>query len=136
MKKNSRNLIIGAAALGAVSYLAGILTAPKKGSETIDDIRHASVKAKIGLEKSLKKLYSDSSKQIERALCVNHNLTAQTRKELDSMVSALKNVKESIKNYLTSIRDGDIEENEITLLLTDGRNNTQRLKLFIDTLEN
>ena len=46
-----------------------------------------------------------------------------------------KNVKESIKNYLTSIRDGDIEENEITLLLTDGRNNTQRLKLFIDTLE-
>ena len=51
------------------------------------------------------------------------------------MVSTLKNVKESIKNYLTSIRDGDIEENEITLLLTDGRNNTQRLKLFIDTLE-
>jgi gas vesicle protein len=135
MKKNSRNFIIGAAAIGAVSYLAGILTAPKKGSETIDDIRHASVKAKIGLEKSLKKLYSDSSQQIERALCVNHNLTAQTKTELDSMVTALKNVKESIKNYLTSIRDGDIEESEITLLLTDGRNNTQRLKLFIDTLE-
>jgi|GEM_PF-1812302 len=135
MKKNSRNFIIGAAAIGAVSYLAGILTAPKKGSETIDDIRHASVKAKIGLEKSLKKLYSDSSMQIERALKVNQNLTAQTKKELDSMVSALKNVKESIKNYLTSIRDGDIEESEITLLLTDGRNNTQRLKLFIDTLE-
>jgi gas vesicle protein len=136
MKKSSRNLIIGAAALGAVSYIAGILTAPKKGSETIDDIRHASVKAKIGLEKSLKKLYSDSSKQIERALNVNQNLTAQTKKELDSLVSALKKVKESIKIYLTSIRDGDIEENEITLLLTDGRNNAQRLKLFVDTLEN
>jgi gas vesicle protein len=135
MKKSSRNLIIGAAALGAVSYIAGILTAPKKGSETIDDIRHASVKAKIGLEKSLKKLYSDSSKQIERALNVNQNLTAQTKKELDSLVSALKKVKESIKIYLTSIRDGDIEENEITLLLTDGRNNAQRLKLFVDTLE-
>jgi hypothetical protein len=27
MKKSSRNLIIGAAALGAVSYIAGILTA-------------------------------------------------------------------------------------------------------------
>jgi len=135
MKKNSRNIVFGAVVIGAASYLAGILTAPKKGSETREDIRHASVNAKISLEKSLKKLYADSSRQIERALNVNHELTKQTKRELDLLIASVKHATEKIKIYLTSIRDGDIEEEEITLLLTDGRDNTERLKLFVDTIE-
>ena len=135
MKKNSRNIVFGAVFIGAASYLAGILTAPKKGSETREDIRHASVNAKISLEKSLKKLYADSSRQIERALNVNHELTKQTKRELDLLIASVKHATEKIKIYLTSIRDGDIEEEEITLLLTDGRDNTERLKLFVDTIE-
>ena len=135
MKKNSRNIVFSAVVIGAASYLAGILTAPKKGSETREDIRHASVNAKISLEKSLKKLYADSSRQIERALNVNHELTKQTKRELDLLIASVKHATEKIKIYLTSIRDGDIEEEEITLLLTDGRDNTERLKLFVDTIE-
>ena len=135
MKKSSRNIVFGAMVVGAASYLAGILTAPKKGSETREDIRHASVNAKISLEKSLKKLYSDSSKQLQRALNLNQKLTKQTKRELDLLVASVKHATEKIKIYLTSIRDGDIEEEEITLLLTDGRDNTERLKLFVDTIE-
>ena len=135
MKKNSRNIIVGAILVGAASYVAGILTAPKKGKETREDIRHASVNFKISLEKALKKLYTDSSRQLERALNVNQNLTAQTKKELDLLISSVKHAKDKIKVYLTSLRDGEIEEEEITLLLTDGRDNTERLKFFVDTLE-
>lgn len=135
MKKNSRNIIVGAILVGAASYVAGILTAPKKGKETREDIRHASVNFKISLEKALKKLYTDSSRQLERALNVNQNLTAQTKKELDLLIASVKHAKDKIKVYLTSLRDGEIEEEEITLLLTDGRDNTERLKFFVDTLE-
>jgi gas vesicle protein len=135
MKKNSRNIIVGAILVGAASYVAGILTAPKKGKETREDIRHASVNFKISLEKSLKKLYADSSQQLERALHVNQKLTAQTKKELDLLVASVKHAKDRIKIYLTSLRDGEIEEEEITLLLSDGRDNTERLKFFVDTLE-
>ena len=135
MKKNSRNIIVGAILVGAASYVAGILTAPKKGKETREDIRHASVNLKISLENALKKLYTDSSRQLERALNVNQNLTAQTKKELDLLIASVKHAKDKIKVYLTSLREGEIEEEEITLLLTDGRDNTERLKFFVDTLE-
>ena len=135
MKKNSRNIVVGAILVGAASYLAGILTAPKKGKETREDIRHASVNFKISLEKSLKKLYADSSKQLDRALNVKQDLTRQTKKELDLLIASVRHAKDKIKVYLTALRDGDIEEEEITLLLSDGRDNTERLKYFVDTLE-
>jgi len=136
MKKSSRNFVLGAVVIGTASYLAGILTAPKKGSEMRDDIRHASVNAKITLEKSLKKLYIDSSQQLKRAHNIQQNITKQTRHELDELINSVRSATERIKVYLTSIRDGDIEEEEITLLLTDGRDNTERLRLFVDTIEN
>jgi gas vesicle protein len=135
MKKNSRNIVVGAILVGAASYVAGILTAPKKGKETREDIRHASINLKISLEKSLKQLYADSTKQLERALNINQQLTTRTKQELESLITAVKHARDNIKIYLTSLRDGDIEEEQITLLLSDGRDNTERLKFFVDTLE-
>ena len=61
MAKNTGKWAAGAVVAGVAGYVAGILTAPKSGKETREDIKHAATKAKTEAEKKLKELHSDGS---------------------------------------------------------------------------
>ena len=61
-KKNDglvRKFAIGAALTAVAGYVAGVLTAPKSGKETRDDIKNKAVETYTTAEKELKKLHTE-----------------------------------------------------------------------------
>ena len=53
-----KKLAIGAAISAVLGYIAGILTAPKSGKETRDDIKSKAHETYAAAEKELKKLHT------------------------------------------------------------------------------
>lgn len=132
MDKNTKKFAIGAAVAGGLGYLAGILTAPKSGKETRADVKNAAVKVKLEAEKEFKKLYGEVTKQLERAKELGKKLQAEHKDDLDKLVAAATNAKVKIKQILTNIHDGDVEDKDLKKALKDVNDAVDSLKAFLN----
>lgn len=112
MSKNSGKFTIGALFAAAVGYLAGILTAPKSGKDTREDIHKTAVKAKKDAEKTLKGLHKDLDDMLDQA--TKHAKTAKktSQDELTKLVEKAKGAKQKAKETITNIHEGEVEKDE------------------------
>jgi gas vesicle protein len=86
MKKGEKFFAVGAFIGVATGYIAGILTAPKSGKETREDIKSGASKVRVEAEKQLKKLHSDLSGLIKEAEVHRKKLSLKARQELDKAI--------------------------------------------------
>lgn len=131
MEKNTKRFAIGALVAGGIGYLAGILTAPKSGKETRQDVKNVALKAKMEAEKELKKLYSEVTEQIDKAKELGKKLSNEHKKDLEKVMSAAVNAKVKIKQVLTNIHDGDVEDKDLKRALKDVNDAVNSLKSFV-----
>lgn len=100
----------GSVMLMGVSYLAGILTAPKSGKETRKDIAAAASKSRIDAEKKLKKIHSELQVLIGDAEARSKVLKDKAKKELDQAVVQAKVAKEKAREILSALHHGDADD--------------------------
>src|SRR5687768_5043956 len=67
MADKAKKFAITALISGAVGYVAGILTAPKSGKQTREDVKKAASKALTKGEKELKALHSELKQMLEKS---------------------------------------------------------------------
>lgn len=132
MNKNSKRLAIGTAIAAAAGYVTGILTAPKSGKETREDVKTAAVKAKRDAEKELKKLHSEVSKQIDRAKTVGLKLKDEHKDDLSKVVGAAVTAKEKARDMLTALHEGDVEDKDLKTAVKDVNDAVKHLKQYLD----
>src|SRR6266446_3496767 len=84
MKKNSKRFAIGTLAAVAMGYLIGILTAPKSGRETREDIKDTAVKSMNVAEKELKKLHTQLAELLVQAREQLTKLSGKAKSELEA----------------------------------------------------
>jgi len=132
MNKETKRFAIGAAIVGAVGYLAGILTAPKSGKETREDVKNTAVKAKREAEKDLKKLHSEVIKQIERAKGVGKKLKDEHKPELDQAVAKAVSAKDKAREMLTALHEGDADDKDLKTAIKDVTDAVSHLKSYLD----
>lgn len=113
MAKLGRKIAIGTAIGVAAGYVAGILTAPKSGKETRQDIKKASAKALRETEKKLKVLYSELDEAIVKATQKAKDYSGQGKVKLDELVDKAKEAKQKAKDVLSAIRAGDAEDPDL-----------------------
>lgn len=135
MSKDSKKIAVGALLAAGAGYVVGILTAPKSGKETREDVKNAAVKAKREAEKKLKKLHSDLNSQLERAKIVAARLQASSKKELDTIVSSAIRAKEKARQMLTAIHDGDVEDKDLKKAIDEVSQAMEHLRTFLDKNE-
>ena len=110
MKKGTGKKIAIGTFLGVVTgYITGILTAPKSGKETRQDIKAASAKTLREAEKHLKVLYSELDEAIVKA----KEYTNQGQEKLEELVDKAKDAKQKAKDVLSAIRAGDAEDPDL-----------------------
>lgn len=132
MNKDTKRFAIGTLIAAAAGYVTGILTAPKSGKETRQDVKDTATKAKREAEKELKKLHSEVSKQIDNAKAAGLKFKAQHKPELDKAVATAVTAKEKAREMLTALHEGSADDKDLKKAIADVNDAVSHLKNFLD----
>jgi gas vesicle protein len=131
MKKRIKETIIGAVAVGAIGYVAGILTAPKKGSETRKDIKDAGLKTKAEAEKKIKKVYNELSDVLKQAEGKILKSKSKAKTELSKAVDQGNAVKGKVREVLSVLHDGDADDKDLKAVIEESSKALDHLKKYL-----
>ena len=111
--KTAKKVLIASAVGLAAGYVAGILTAPKSGKDTRQDIKVVGGKAWHATEIKLKQLYRDLGDLIDQANQKVKKLTGRSKQKLTDLVDDTKEAQYKVKEVLSAIHDGDADDPEL-----------------------
>jgi len=118
--KNKKGLFVKGTILGAaLGALGGILFAPKSGKETRKDISDAAVKAKNTAELKLKSVYKELGELAEKAKEEALELKGKAKTEYEKLANKLEAAQIRVKEMITSVREGEIDEKDIDKALAE-----------------
>ena len=110
---SGRKIAVGALVVGAVGYVAGILTAPKSGKDTRQDI---SDKASELKQESIDHL-EDLRDELDELLKVTKDktvaLSAKAREEFNEAVVSAKDAKNKAGTVLKAVKAGEADDPEL-----------------------
>lgn len=130
-KRNMKRLAVGSTAAAVAGYLAGVLTAPKSGKETREDIKNTANKGLGEAEKELKKLHTELDKVINDAKASGGKAGAKAKQELNDLVAKAKDSKEKAREVLSAIHEGDSSDQELAKAVKQGRNALNNLRTYL-----
>lgn len=110
-KKFGIGVLIGA----AVGVVAGLLTAPKSGKETRQDIKNKAHEVKGSAERKLKDAHKELGKLSEDLAKKASSLKGQAQTELTELREKADELKSKIKAAITSIKSGDDDSDDATI---------------------
>lgn len=136
MSKNKSNdtvkrVAIGATIAAAAGFVAGILTAPKSGKQTRDDIKEATSKGIAEAEKELKKLHTELGKVIDEAKAKSDVLSGKAQQEFEKLVEKAGDTKEKLREVLSAVHEGNAEDADLKRALKDANNALDHLKDYL-----
>jgi len=131
MKKGNRNWAIGTLAAIAAGYVAGILTAPKSGKETRQDIKSAAAKTKLEAEKKLKALHSELNERIETGKQMAKEVKGAAKTELVEALGQAQLAKEKVRQILSALHEGDADDADLKKAVTEAKDALKHLKKFV-----
>lgn len=126
-----KNVAVGAAVAGAAGYLAGLLTAPKSGKETRDDLKQAANLRMSEAEKQLKNLHTDLGKAVDEAKTKGAKMGGKAQKELKDLADKAKDTKEKVREVLSAIHEGDASDKDLKKAVADAKHSLAHLKDYL-----
>jgi gas vesicle protein len=131
MDKNAKRFAVGAAVAAGIGYVAGILTAPKSGKETRQDLQNAVSKARSEAEKKLKHLNTELNDLIGQAKTRGVQLTGTAKSQLSSAVSTAQKAKDKVRTLLSAIHEGDADDDDLQQAIKEATNAVKHLKTYV-----
>lgn len=110
-KKFGLGVILGAV-FGAVTAL---LTAPKSGKETRQDIKDKAGELKGTAERKLKDAHKELDKLADEAKAKAKELQGKAKDEMDEYAKKAEELKGRAKTAITSIKSGDDDNDDATI---------------------
>jgi gas vesicle protein len=130
MGKTAKRFAAGAAIAGVAGYVAGLLTAPKSGKETRDDIKETAARSMGEAEKDLKKLHTELDKLLTEARIQGEKISGKTKTELEDLLAKAKDTKEKAREMLSAIHEGDAEDVELKKAIKDANDAVDHIKKY------
>lgn len=131
VKSNSKKWAIGAALAAGAGYLTGVLTAPKSGKETRQEIQRTAIKAKSEMEKKLKELHHELDSGISSGQDKLKTAKTSAKKELDSALRRAESAKLKSREILTALRDGGSSDKDLKKAVNEANAAVKHLKQFL-----
>lgn len=110
-KKFGLGVLIGAAA----GVITGLLTAPKSGKETRQDIKDKATEWRGAAERKLKDAHKELGKLSGEAKAKAKGLQGKAKDEMESYAKKADELKDRVKNAITSIKSGDDDNDDATI---------------------
>jgi gas vesicle protein len=131
MSKSAKKFAVGALLAAAAGYVAGILTAPKSGKETREDIKEGVEHGVAEAEKQLKKLHTELNQLLDEARSRASEFKGKAQDEMDKAVEAAKVVKDKTRELLSAVHEGDAEDRDLKKAVTEASKAVQHLKTYL-----
>lgn len=131
-KSNAKKWAIGTLVAAAAGYVAGILTAPKSGKETRQDIKNAAEKGVAEAEKQLKKLHTQISDLLSEAKTKVASLKGIAQKDLQSAIDKATAAKEKARELLSALHEGsDADDKDLRKAIAEANKAIEHLKTYM-----
>ncbi len=127
----AKKFAIGAIIAAAAGYVAGILTAPKSGKETRQDIKDATVRGVAEAEKQLKKLHTELNSVIAEGKSKMESVRGKGQEELNKAVKSAQVMKEKARELLSAVHEGDADDKDLKKAIADAGKAVDHLKTFL-----
>jgi gas vesicle protein len=132
MKSNTgKKLAAGALLAGVAGYVAGVLTAPKSGKETRQDIKSAATKAMREAEKQLKTLHSELTHLMTEVKKQASSASGKSKTEIDKALAKGKAAKENVREVLSAIHEGDAHDPDLAEAVKNAKAATKALGKYL-----
>lgn len=125
----AKKVAIGAAISAAVGYVAGILTAPKSGKETREDIKNKAVETYAAAEKQLKKLHTELTDVIDE---VSDRISSfKGNKDISAALDRGRDAKQKAREVLSALHDGEAEDKDLQKAIEGATKAIEHLRDFL-----
>ncbi len=128
---NVKKFAIGAALTAAAGYIAGVLTAPKSGKETREDIKNKATDTYSVAEKELKKLHTELNDMLTETADRLSGLRGKGEKSLDDAVAKGKKAKEKAREVLSGLHDGEVEDKDLKNAISEATKAIENLRSYL-----
>ncbi len=130
-RQTLKRLAIGSTVAAAAGYVAGVLTAPKSGKNTRDDIRNATERSRTEAEKDLKLLHTELGKTIKDAKAGSDKLGSRAQKEAAELIDRAKDTKEKAREVLSAIHEGDADDQDLKRAVKNANTAVKSLRKYL-----
>lgn len=130
-KHTGRNMTIAAFVAGIVGYVTGILTAPKSGKETRDDIQKKAAKAKSDAEKKLKAAHSELNSLITSGKGKLQSAQSTAKTELAGAIETAQVAKDKARELLSAVHEGGADDKDLQKAIKEVNSAISHLKKYV-----
>lgn len=130
---SGRKIAIGALLAGALGYVTGILTAPKSGKETREDIAEKASELKNEGTEQLQDLRDELDELTKNAKDKTVVLSAKARQEFNEAVVAAKDAKNKAGAVLKAIKAGEAEDPDLNKAIKQASQAKKNLSKYFRT---
>jgi gas vesicle protein len=131
MSKSSKGWAVGALIAAVAGYVAGILTAPKSGRETREDIKQAAENGMAEAEKHLKQLHTQMANTVAEAKSQVESLKGVAQKDLQIAIDKTSVAKEKAREMLSALHEGDAQDKELKKAIKDAAHALDHLRTYL-----
>lgn len=130
-KRSGGKLAFGAAVAAGIGYLIGVLSAPKSGKETRQEIKTAAQSAMTESEKKLKKVYSDLDKMIADGRSRSLSVKQKAKKELEQAIVKAEKTKQKARGILSAVHEGEADDKDLNSAIKETKSALSHLKQYL-----
>jgi len=126
-----RKLAIGAAISGVLGYAAGILTAPKSGKQTRDELTKKAGEVKGGAEAQLQDVLGELNTTLKSAQTKSKVMSAKGREEFNETVVKAKDAQNKASQVLKAFKAGEAENPELNKAVKQAKQAVTNLRKYL-----
>lgn len=131
MSKSTKRWALGAVFAAIIGYIAGILTAPKSGKETRQDIKETAERGISEAEKQLKKLHTQLASLMNEAKDKATTLQGAAQKELQSVIAKTNTAKEKARELLSASHEGSADDKDLQKAIDEANKAIEHLRTYL-----
>jgi gas vesicle protein len=130
-KNTGRNIAVGSAIAGLLGYAAGILTAPKSGKQTREDIANKAGDVKDNIEDQLYQLNEELKELIKSTKVKTMSLNSSARAEFNEAVVKAKDAQNKSMEVLKAAKAGEASDPDLNKAVKQARQAIKNLSRFL-----
>ncbi|MBX4188947.1 YtxH domain-containing protein [Candidatus Saccharibacteria bacterium] len=130
-KHTGRNIAVGSAVAGLIGYAAGVLTAPKSGKQTRDDIAKKAGDVKDSIEDQLNQLNEELKDLLKKTKVKTVSLNSSARAEFNEAVVKAKDAQNKSMEVLKAAKAGEASDPDLNKAVKQARLAIKNLSKFL-----
>jgi len=132
MSNNRRNGAMAIVFATMVGYVAGVLTAPKSGQETRQDIKDNAKRVKGQAEDKLRYMRSELSDLITTGKRKALDVKESTKTGFKDALTRAERAKDQASEILSALREGDADDEDLQKATHEVKKAIEHLKQYVE----